>query len=198
MPDSPRLGLFGGTFNPPHAGHLAVADAAREQLALDRVIWMPSARPPHKAVGVSPNHRLAMTRLATQGRADFDVSDRELHRPGRSFTADTLDALHADFPGARWWLILGQDSLSSFPTWRDPDRIVARARLAVYRRGDDTAGTASPFAQHVDWIQAPRVDVSSTELRARLADGWPVTGLMADDVAAYARVHRLYRGANDN
>lgn len=198
MPDPIRMGLFGGTFDPPHVGHLMVAEAAREQLALDRVIWMPSARPPHKAVGTSAEHRLAMTRLATADHPAFEVSDRELHRAGRSFTADTLDALSADHPGARWWLIVGEDSLASFPTWREPERIVTRARLAVYRRGDGVVWKGSPFAKYVDWIDAPRVDVSSTDLRARLADRRSVEGLVSDDVAAYARVHRLYRGANDN
>ncbi len=191
MPDPIRMGLFGGTFDPPHVGHLMVAEAAREQLALDRVIWMPSARPPHKAVGTSAEHRLAMTRLATADHPAFEVSDRELHRAGRSFTADTLDALSADHPGARWWLIVGEDSLASFPTWRDPQRITAQARLAVYRRGDERAD-ASPFAAHVDWIQAPRVEVSSTDLRARLGDGRSIRYRLGADVAEYARAHRLY------
>ncbi len=197
MPKPLRLGLFGGTFNPPHAGHVAVAQAAREQLALDRVLWMPSARPPHKTVGVSPAHRLAMTQLATSDWPDFDVSDLELRRAGRSFTADTLDALHALHPDARWWLILGEDSLASFPTWRDPDRIVALARLAVYRRGEG-APVGSPYAEYVDWIDAPRVDVSSTSLRERLSHGRSIAGQMHVAVADYARFHRLYRKANDN
>lgn len=197
MSNSLRLGLFGGTFNPPHAGHIAVAQAALEQLALDRVIWMPSARPPHKAVGVPPAHRLAMTQLATSDQPDFDVSDLELRRAGRSFTADTLDALHALHPDARWWLILGEDSLATFPTWRDPERIVAHARLAVYRRGDEQP-IDSPFADYVDWIDAPRVDVSSTDLRERLSEGRSIGGQMPAAVAKYARLHRLYRKANDN
>lgn len=186
-----RIGLFGGTFNPPHVGHLVVAEAAREQMRLDRVVWMPSARPPHKAVGVSAQHRLAMARLATADHPAFEASDRELGRAGRSFTADTLEAMRAAHPDAQWWLVVGEDSLATLPAWRDPDRIVAQARLAVYRRAG-VAAYASPFADRVDWLEAPRVEVSSTDLRARIASGRSVRYLVPAAVAAYARRHRLY------
>ncbi|HLA64868.1 MAG TPA: adenylyltransferase/cytidyltransferase family protein, partial [Rhodothermales bacterium] len=110
-----RLGLFGGSFNPPHVAHLAVAEAAAEAAGLDRVVWMPAATPPHKRTSADladAGHRLAMTRLAVRGNARFLVSDLELTRGGVSYTVDTLRALHAAHPGTEWALVLGGDSLA--------------------------------------------------------------------------------------
>ena len=194
-----HLGLFGGSFDPPHVGHLVVAETLREAFALDRVVWMPAARPPHK-----PGHtlapaadRLAMVRLAVAGNAAFEVSDLELRRADEtgvpSYTVDTLRALHAAYPGAAWSLLIGEDSLATFGSWREPAEIARLARLVVYRRAGAGAASAGPFAHDARFADAGPLDVSSTDLRARLRAGRSVRYLVPDAVGAYASAHGLYR-----
>ncbi len=196
-----RLAVFGGSFNPPHVAHLAVAEAAAEAAGLDRVLWMPAATPPHKqdAPGLVPaEHRLAMTQLATDGNPRFAVSDLEVQRGGTSYTVDTLRALRAAHPEADLVLLLGGDSLADFATWRDPAGILALARLVVYRRPGDRLEAVPPSTlERTTFVEAPLLDLSGTALRARLTAGQTVRYLVPDAVLAYVEAHGLYQGPKE-
>ena len=191
-----RVGLFGGSFNPPHVGHLAVAEAARDEAALDHVLWMPAATPPHKRDDGLPaaEHRLAMTRLATAGHDAFAVSDLELRRAGVSYTVDTLRALRADHPDAEFLLLLGGDSLRQFHTWREPDAILDLAQPLVYpRSGSDLAAVDPSLRRRAILLDRPLLDLSSTDVRGLLRAGRSARYLVPDAVLAYADEHGLYR-----
>jgi nicotinate-nucleotide adenylyltransferase len=193
-----RLGVFGGTFDPPHLGHLALAECAREQLRLDRVLFVPAGQPPHKRSGApsSAGARLAMTRLAVRGNPGFAVSTLETARPGTSYTVDTLRALRAAHPDARLYLLLGADSLRDFRTWRAADAILELAVLAVARR----PGVAAPrwsaawrARRRLVWLTNAGLEVASRDVRARAASGRSIRYLVPDAVARWAARHRLYR-----
>ena len=189
------LGLFGGSFNPPHVGHLALAEACAEAAGLDRVLWTPTPDPPHKGAAglVAAEHRLAMARLATAGNARFAVSDVEFRRPGPHYTVDTLRALRQEHPGAEFALVVGGDSLAAFASWREPEAILSLARLVVYRRpGTDLAGVAPDVLARTTVADGPALDLSATELRARIAAGRSVRYLVPDAVLAYLAEHQLY------
>jgi nicotinate-nucleotide adenylyltransferase len=199
MASTRRLGIFGGSFNPPHLAHLAVAESAGHQLGLDRVLWIPAATAPHKqgrTDAASAQDRLHLTRLATAGNPRFAVSDVELARGGVSYTADTLRALAAEHPEKRFVLIMGGDSLAYFPRWREPTAIAALADLAVYARpGSDlepALGAARTLGATVHVIDAPRLDLSSTELRRRIAAGKSTRYLLPEAVRAAITGRGLY------
>lgn len=194
-----HVGLFGGSFNPPHLGHLVVAEALREACGLDRVIWMVAAQPPHK-VGAElapPEDRLEMTHRAIAGNPHFVVSDLEVRRAseqgGPSYTVDTLRQLTAALPDVRWSLLVGEDSLAAFHTWREPQEILQLAGLVVYRRSGAN-GEAAPLRDAARLVEAGRIDVSSTELRARVREGRSTRYLLPDAVADYVAARGLYRG----
>jgi len=193
-----RLGLFGGTFDPPHLGHLALAEWAREQLRLDRVLFIPAGQPPHKRGRriSSAAARLAMTRLATRGHPGFRVSTLELDSRRASFTVDTLNQVAARHPRARLFLLIGADSLDEFRTWRSPEAILERATLAVAARpGAGRAATRAWARRHgVVWLGNPGLEVSSSLVRERARAGGSVRYLVSDAVARYVARHRLYRG----
>ncbi|MDP9378121.1 MAG: nicotinate-nucleotide adenylyltransferase [Actinomycetota bacterium] len=195
---------MGGTFNPPHVGHAVCAQEAYTQLGLDRVIWMPVHEPPHKhsASDPGPEHRMRLCERAIAGDDRFEVSRLEIDRLGSSFTVDTLQALHERAPDDELVFIVGGDMAHSFPRWREPERVLQLASLAVAERSDhDRASiqrelsvlTAS--AQRVRFFEMPRIDVSSTLIRQRVATGYPVRYLVSDAVAKYIESHGLYRGA---
>ena len=182
-----RLGVFGGTFDPPHLGHLLLAECAREALALDRVVFVPARVPPHKAArGVSPaDVRVRLLRAALAGTG-FALSTLELSRPGPSYTVDTLDLMKKKHEGADLWLLLGADSLHDLPTWREPDGILARARLAVASRPGFAAGRVpAKTLKRVDWLPNAPVAIASRDLRKRVAQGRSIRFLVP------ARVERL-------
>lgn len=195
-----RSGLLGGTFDPPHRAHLALAEASREALLLDRVVFVPAGDPWRKAGReVTPAaDRLAMTRAAIEGLPWAEVSDIEVRRDGPSYTADTLEALAAD--GGEWWFILGADALADMRHWRSPDRIVALARLAVARRPDASLEDALAaldalvpgIRSRVDEVPMPLLEVSATDLRARLRDGRPVDNLVPAGVLRVIEERGLY------
>jgi nicotinate-nucleotide adenylyltransferase len=193
-----RAGLFGGSFDPPHLAHLALARAALAELALDRLVWMPAARSPHKPgqAPASAADRVAMLRLLTADEPRFVVDERELHRPGPSYTVDTLRALHAEDPAAAWWLVIGQDQCARFDTWHDWRGILALAGLAVAARDgqapDPAPGLAGcPHAMRV--LAMPAMPHSATAVRARSAAGQDVAALVGAPVARYIAHHHLYR-----
>jgi nicotinate-nucleotide adenylyltransferase len=195
-----RVGLFGGSFNPPHLAHLAVAEAARDQLGLDRVVWMPAAVPPHKQHRHLPaaEHRLAMTRLAVEDNAAFIVSDLEVAREGVSYTVDTVRTLQEDYPGTDFRLLLGGDSLAQFASWVQPEEIASRVSLIVYPRpGADLAGVPSYVMTRATILDRPLLDPSSTAIRRLLRAGRSVRYLVPDAVLAYASEHGLYDGIDD-
>ena len=201
----PRIGLFGGTFDPPHFGHLALAEWARERLRLDRVLFVPAGSPPHKRERrlSGAAMRVALTRLAVRGNPAFRLSTLEVRRLGPSFTVDTLRALRAAHPGARLFLLMGEDSLDDFRSWHEPAAIRGLATLAVARRPSSDArsprrahATARGRARRVDgvvWLDNPGLEVSSSAIRARVRAGRSVRYLVPDAVAAYLARHRLYR-----
>ena len=199
------MGILGGTFNPPHIGHLACAEAALAQLGLDRLLLMPVAVPPHKAVvDVDPGveHRLAMCRLAAAGDERIEVSELETERGGSSFTVDTLRALHDADPQDELTFVAGGDMAASLPGWRQPEEVLRLARFAVAERegaGREEVEAAvsglSPAArERVVFFDMPPVEVSSTAVRRGLAEGRPVRDLVPDAVARYIDEHGLYGG----
>jgi nicotinate-nucleotide adenylyltransferase len=198
-----RIGLFGGTFDPPHLGHLALAEHARDLLRLDEVRFIPAGQPPHKrGVRITPAAgRVAMTRLAVRGNPAFTVSTIEVRRGGPSFTIETLREVAAGAPRARLYLMMGADSLDDFAAWRDPDAILGLATLVVAGRPPGRAPrrlrgqTASrvPRACLVR-LDNPELALSSSQVRACVAAGRSVRYLVPDAVAAYIARHRLYRG----
>jgi len=199
--DGLRIGVFGGTFDPPHNGHLALAERCREALELDQVLFVPCGRPALKGrAAVAGGHRLAMVRAALDGRPEFAVSDLELARAGVSYTADTMAELARAQPTARWWLLLGLDALVDFPRWRRPAAILAVAELAVVARpglARDEVSAALPgwVRARVTWVPMPPLDLASRAIRAELAAGRSVRSLVPAAVADYIAKQRLYRDA---
>jgi nicotinate-nucleotide adenylyltransferase len=194
----PRTGILGGTFDPIHLGHLEAAEAARKQLHLDRVLLLPSRTPPHRSVEprASVYHRFAMTALAAAERGML-ASDLELLREGPSYTALTLEALHRDgqTPG-QLFFITGSDAFAEISTWYDYPRLFELANFAVVSRPGYPAvipkvpmNTSSTF---VIAVEANTPDVSSTEIRRRVAAGESIHGLVAPSVASHIERHRLY------
>ena len=182
--------------------HLLAAQEAADQLGLDRVLLMPVATPPHKEAAGDPGPlaRLELCRLAVAGDETLAVSDLEVARGGASYTADTLRALHATFPGADLTFIVGGDMASSLPTWREPAEVVALARLAVAeregaRRADilERLATVPGAVERVDFFDLPRMDISSSLIRRRVSAGRPIRYLVPDQVATYITQHGLYR-----
>jgi len=193
----PRIGVFGGTFDPPHLGHLLLAEAARDRLALDRVLFVPASVPPHKrARAVTPAAtRLVLLRAALAGTG-FSISTLELHRPGPSYTVDTLERLGRRHPRARLWLLVGADSLKDLPTWRDPERILALATLAVAARpetSDEPPPSLARFARKFVHLGNPPVAIASTDLRRRVARGQSIRFLVPAAVERRVRALGLYR-----
>lgn len=188
-----RLGIYGGSFDPPHLGHLLPVLDAAEQLGLDGVRFVPAAIQPLKVgrASASPADRLAMTERLVEGIPGFTVDPAEIDRPGLSYTVDTLAAVAAEAPEAELFLLLGADAYAIFDQWRDPERIRALATIVVMARGDE----ATPPREEpgVLVLQSRRVDISSTELRARVRDGRTIRGFVPDAVARYVAEHRLYR-----
>jgi nicotinate-nucleotide adenylyltransferase len=197
----PELGILGGTFNPPHVGHLVMVQEAIDQLDLERVVLMPVAHPPHKEAPSDPGAdvRLELCRLAVAGSERLDVSDLEIIRGGASYTVDTLRALHDRAPEHALTFIVGGDMAYSVPSWREPEAVLELARLAVAERDglrrEDIAERLAPLhsGDRVAFFDMPRIDLSSSAIRARVAAGRPIRYLVPDPVIEAIRSHRLYR-----
>lgn len=188
-----RIGVFGGTFDPPHTGHVLVAGDACEALRLDQVVWVPVAIQPLKdAPPLAPaSDRRRMVELAIQGDPRFSLDTVEMDRGGLSFTVDTLETLAARQPGAKLVLLVGADAWGSFDRWRDPERILAMAEVAVIARAGENPRTVLGHTPAV--VTARRVDVSSTEIRDRVRRGLPITGFVSDAVSDHITAAGLYR-----
>jgi nicotinate-nucleotide adenylyltransferase len=197
-----QVGILGGTFNPPHLGHLVCAQEAYLQLELDRVMLMPARIPPHKPVEHEPGvaHRLELCRLAVQGDDRFSVSDLELTRPGLSYTVDTLEELNSSEPNNELYLIVGGDVAAGLPQWREPERVLELATLAVARRrGTAWASVESALrglrgGERARFFRMPQIGVSSTIVRERVRARQPIRYIVPDQVAEYIARHRLYGG----
>jgi nicotinate-nucleotide adenylyltransferase len=197
-----RIGILGGTFNPPHLGHLVCAQEAYLQLRLDRVILIPARTPPHKPVEDEPGarHRLELCRCAVDGDERFEVSELEIERTGTSYTVDTLEELNSRAPDSELFLIVGGDVAAGLPLWREPERVLELATLAVAKR----RGTARERVQQAliglaggdraEYFRMPRIGISSTMIRRRVRAGEPIRYLTPTPVADYIQRHNLYRG----
>lgn len=197
-----RLGLLGGTFDPIHIAHLWMAEHARDALSLDQVLLVPAGNPPHKPdLPITPFEvRYRMVELAVEGVPGMAPSRLE-EGSEPSFTIATLDKVKRLHPGAELWLVIGGDSLRDLPTWRQPEEIVQRARLAVLPRpGDGGTGGVStdesppvPAGARVDWLDGPRLHLSSTALRRRVERGESIRFLVPEKVRLYIEESGLYR-----
>lgn len=195
-----RLGILGGTFDPPHNGHLLIARAAQEQLRLDHVLFAPAGIQPLKQdQPVSPaDQRADMVALAIAGEADFGLSRIDLDRPGPHYTADLLHIASGVYPDAKVWFIMGADSLVDLLRWRDPHRLIELARLAVLRRpGFEPDWTALEAAlpdlrERIDWIEAPPIDIAAHDIQRRVRKGESIEGLTPPAVAQYIAERGLY------
>ena len=191
-----RIGVFGGTFDPPHIGHLLVANDAREALELDRLIFVPTGAQPFKVdtpPAASGQDRLEMVRLAVADDANYVVDDAEINRKGLSFTVDTLEHLSERNPAARLFLLMGEDVLAGFEKWRSPARIRELATLVAVSRGGLAGSVADPAASAVLRVSTRRVDVSSTEIRERRRAGKSIKGFVPESVERFIDVRGLYR-----
>ena len=191
-----RIGVFGGTFDPPHVGHLLVASDAREALKLDRLIFVPTGVQPFKVdmpAVASGQDRLEMLRLAIADDANYVVDDAEINRKGLSFTVDTLEHLSERHPAAQLFLLLGEDLLAGFGQWRNPARIRELATIAAVRRAGPASPGIEPIASGVVMVSTRRVDVSSTEIRERLRAGKSIKGFVPESVERFIDARGLYR-----
>ena len=195
-----RLGILGGTFNPPHLGHLVCSQEAYRELQLDRVMLIPARIPPHKPVEhePGPEHRLELCRLAVADDDRFEVSAIELGRDGPSYTVDTLKELTSKASTSELFLIVGGDIAAGLPSWREPERVLELATLAIAkRRGTSRAAVESSLHElngggRARFFQMPRIGVSSTMIRRRVRAGQPIRYLVPDRVAEYIEQHQLY------
>jgi nicotinate-nucleotide adenylyltransferase len=196
-----RVGILGGTFNPPHLGHLVCAQEAYLQLELDTVTLMPARIPPHKPVEDEPGveRRLELCKLAVQGDDRMTVSELETNRPETSYTIATLRELHNREPDSELYLIVGGDVAAGLPGWRDPEGVLELATLAVAkRRGTPRSRVQQALgelrgADRAEFFQMPRIGVSSTMIRRRVRAGQAIKYLVPDAVAAYIEREGLYR-----
>ncbi len=198
-----HIGILGGTFNPPHMGHLVMAQEALDQLDLDHVLFMPVAVPPHKEAREDPggDARIELCRLAVAGDERLGVSTLEVDRGGASYTVDTLRELHELEPEHDLTFIVGGDMAQSLPAWREPEALLGLARLAVAEREgvrrEDVIRRLEPLhpGDRVAFFDMPRIDISSSAIRRRVAEGRPIRYLVPDAVADAIAEHSLYRTA---
>ncbi len=191
-----RIGLYGGTFDPVHLGHLRAAENAREAMGLDLVAFLPAAVPPHRGAPLSPAaDRLEMARLATAPHPCFEAWDTELRRPGPSYTVETVSALLRERPADSFVLVVGADTWPEIATWREPEKLLSLVEVAVVDRpGYPAEEPVAPFpaARGVRRAEGPSLPVSATEVRERARRGRSVRYLVPDAVAEYIVARRLY------
>jgi nicotinate-nucleotide adenylyltransferase len=196
------IGVLGGTFNPPHRGHLALARHARAELGLDRVLLMPAYSAPHKGEegDPGPQRRLEMCRLAVDGQDGLEACALEIERGGPSYTVDTLRAIKQSDPEAELTFIVGADMARTLPAWREPRALVELAGLAVAEREDagreEVLRALAPLSADVAFLRMPLVEISSSIVRERVSAGVSIAGLVEPAVAEYIAAHGLYRAAS--
>ncbi len=205
MTDSqpPRIGLYGGTFDPVHHGHLILGRDAVEALGLDRLIFLPAAVSPHKlgrAPGATGPQRRAMLAAALAGEERFALDDRELHRTGPSFTVDTVRDLRGELPGGtEWFYLIGEDNVAALPTWHRVEELSTLVRFVVFRREEKSSSPPSAFRLLPSAFYLPPsplsrlVDISATEIRNRVAKSQSIRYLVPEVVSEFIEAQRLYR-----
>lgn len=202
-----RIGVFGGTFDPVHYGHLILAEQCREQARLDRVLFVPAARHAFKndSVATPFDRRMEMLELAIAGHPDFAIDDLEIHRTGPSYTADTLDILHQRQPDSELYFLMGSDGLPDFPRWHEPARIVRRAGLVVMARPGFEVCSAAELASQLhlpagevrlERVDVPLIDLASRDIRRRVSEGRSVRFMLPRAVEVYIQTKRLYQPAD--
>jgi len=198
-----RIGVFGGSFDPVHLGHLTIAQDAVEQLDLNRLIFVPAAVPPHKQghTLAEGRHRFEMLQLATEGNLSFEVSDMELQRGGVSYTVDTMTQIQAENPGAELFFIVGLDSLAELHLWRNIEQLLEMCTVVPFARGgEDPARVAEQIQLSSAWkekllerlIRIHEIEISASEVRMRLAEGLSIRYLVPPEVEMYIAEHGLY------
>lgn len=198
-----RLGIFGGTFDPVHWGHLVMAEQCREQCGLDQVWFLPAGLPPHKTGSAisSGKQRAEMLEFAIAGQAEFLVNRMELSRDGKTYTVDTLRQLHEERADDELFFLIGGDSLNDLPSWREPGRIVELATVVAVNRGDRPLPEEQELFKHlgpevasrVKLVTMPGMDLSSTDIRQRVREGKSIRFMVPRAVEAYIAEHNLYR-----
>ena len=204
-----RVGIFGGSFDPVHVGHLWIGEAATETLRLDRLLWIPTATQPLKPGGslATDQQRLEMLRLAIAGREGHVVDDREILREGTSYSVDTVAELKMEMPDAELFLVIGSDSLASIRKWKEPERLSERVTLSVVQRGGEPpidfqvldgicdSSRVDQFQKHV--LNMPVIEISSSEIRQRIGEGRAVRYRVPHAVESYLRASQLYKADAD-
>jgi len=194
---APRIGLLGGSFNPPHLAHLALGRTALQQLGLDELRWLPAGAPWQKAgrLMADAGHRAAMLAVLLASEPRCVIDRRELERVGPTYTIDTVRELQAERSGVEWYLILGQDQYAQFHTWRDAPELLQRLTLAVAGRGEQAPRAPPALAglpQRCVLLDMAPTDISATDIRTRIAAGQAVAALVGEHVASYIEQHQLY------
>jgi nicotinate-nucleotide adenylyltransferase len=198
-----RIGILGGTFDPPHVGHLILGEYSIDALDLTHLLFVPAADPPHKQdrAKTPVEHRLAMLKLAIKGNERFDLSRIDLDRPGPHYSLDTVKIVGAQFPSAELYFVMGGDSLRDLPKWHRPQELIALCKLAVMRRPGDNLNPGMHKAvlpgleQRVVMMDTPVLEISSTEIINRLRQGKSVRYLVPDEVLAYIAEYGVYSDA---
>jgi nicotinate-nucleotide adenylyltransferase len=198
-----RLGIFGGTFNPPHKGHIVIAQEALKKAQLDKIIFIPCGNPPHKTVndGVIAKHRYEMTRIAISGNSDFEITDIEVVSREYSYTAKTLKKLKALYPDSRLCFIVGGDSLRDMDEWYHPEQIFKMAEIVALKRGGVDDNSFEQKAQHyrdkygaeITVVDITPMEIASTEIRQMIKDQRDVSGLLDEDVLKYINKYQIYK-----
>jgi nicotinate-nucleotide adenylyltransferase len=191
-----NVGIFGGSFNPPHLGHLVAAETVQNSLKFNKILFIPSAATPNKSMAglAAADDRLAMTRLAVQGNLAFEVSDIEIRRPGPSYTIDTLRLLLREHPGTSYSLIIGMDNFLEFETWKEPQEILDMADLLVMNRpGFLKKPVSHQWGRRVRFIDMPDIAISSRTIRLAVRSGASVRYLVPRNVEEYIVSHTLYK-----
>ena len=199
-----RIGILGGTFDPIHLGHLAIAEAARDRLDLDRVILIPAGRPWLKSGQEvsAPGHRLAMARLAIEDRPGLEMSPIEVDRPGPTYTVDTLAELREELgSGVELYLVLGMDSVRELRRWRYPERLFDLCTVVAVSRPDSPDVSPAEIEDsftaargRTRMVRGPMLDISATDIRLRVAEGRSISDCVPPSVERYIRAHGLYLG----
>ena len=187
-----RIGILGGTFNPVHVGHLLMAEMARAQLKLDRVIFIPSFLPPHKSANnvVDSHHRYEMIRLAIKGHSPFEVSDIEILRKGKSYSIDTIRSLKAHFPQkTQIFFIIGEDSLAALKKWKEIDKLLKLVKFILVNRPGSKAKSKIKTLS----FEMPGLDISSSDIRKRIRQQKTIKFLVPEEIEKYIHTHQLYK-----
>ena len=204
--DSMFIGIFGGTFDPPHIGHMILASEAMDQLSLDRLLWVLTPYPPHKqGQAITPLHfRLEMLELALAGNPAFELSQVDIHRPPPHYAVDTVRTIHSQLPNARLAYLIGGDSLRDLPTWHKPaDFLAACDILGVMRRPGDQIddstlkGDLPGLIEKIRFIEAPLLEISASEIRRRVSEGRPYRYYLPASVFEYIQQNHLYQSEPD-